>query len=176
MKIGKFLTTNLFSKPLIAAAALALIQAPSALATIFYVSPLGSDSNNGSPSHPLATLTKALTLATTSGDQIQLDAGTYNIADNIAGYEDGNVYAAVILLSSANNGIKIMSNPTNATVPILNFSAISPSNYRVAGIWIPTVILWTTTPTERPMEHQRINGHPTEAPTRNGRLHRNNRS
>ena len=128
---------NLFGKIMAATSLVALLQGSSLLATTYYVSTSGSDSNNGSPSHPLATLKKALTLATASGDVIQMAGGTYNIADNIAGYEDGNVYAAVILLSSANSGITIEAQ-SGTGLPILNFSAISPSNYRVAAIWIPS--------------------------------------
>jgi hypothetical protein len=132
---------NLFGKTL---AATLLFAASSVLATTFYVSPTGSDSNNGSPSHPLVTVAHALTLATASGDVIELDSGTYNVPDTIAGYEDGNVYAVVNLLTSANNGITIESNPTNTTRPALNFSAINPSGYRIAAFWIPSGVSGVT--------------------------------
>jgi hypothetical protein len=112
--------------------------ASSAFATTYYVSPTGSDSNNGSPSHPLATVAKALTLATTSGDKINLYAGTYDVPNVIAGYEDGNVYAAVDLLSSANDGITIEADSSDTSRPVLNFSAINPTGYRVAAFWVPS--------------------------------------
>jgi hypothetical protein len=122
----------------LAAVALLVLLPSSMLATTYYVSTTGKDTNSGSSSAPLATITRALTLATASGDQILLDAGTYNIPNAVAGYEDGNAYAAVILLSSANSGITIEANPSDTSRPVLNFSAINPSGYRVAGIWIPS--------------------------------------
>jgi len=128
--------TGLFPKVTVASSIL-LLHTACAMATIFYVATNGSDSNNGSPSHPLATIAKALTLATASGDQIQLEAGTYNVPNVIAGYEDGNVYAAVNLLTSANSGITIEADPGDTTRPVLNFSAINPTGYRVAAFWVP---------------------------------------
>jgi len=121
-----------------AIAALTIIVAlqTSAFATIFYVSPTGSDSNNGSPSHPLATIAKALTLATASGDSINLYAGTYNVPSTIAGYEDGNAYAVSNLITTANNGITIKADASDTTRPILNFSAVNPSGYRIAAFWL----------------------------------------
>jgi len=45
--------------------------------TTYYISPSGSNSNNGSSSSPWKTLAYACTKATTSGDIIHLNAGTY---------------------------------------------------------------------------------------------------
>ncbi|MGD1085303.1 MAG: hypothetical protein ABSA47_11225 [Verrucomicrobiota bacterium] len=120
-----------------ATACCVLLQSSSVLGTIIYVSPTGSDSNNGSPSHPLATVAHALTLATAAGDSIQLDSGTYNVPSGYNSIQDG-VYAAVNYLTHSNSGISIISNPTNTTRPVLNFSAINPSGYRVAAFWVPS--------------------------------------
>jgi uncharacterized repeat protein (TIGR02059 family) len=46
-------------------------------ATTYYVSPTGSDSNNGSSSSPWKTLANACAKATVSGDIIHINAGTY---------------------------------------------------------------------------------------------------
>jgi uncharacterized repeat protein (TIGR02059 family) len=47
-------------------------------ATTFYISPSGSDSNNGSSSSPWKTLAYACSKVTASGDIINVAAGTYN--------------------------------------------------------------------------------------------------
>jgi hypothetical protein len=130
--------SGLFIKAFAASCLFALIHTGSALATTYYVSPTGSDSNSGSPSHPLATIAKALTYATASGDKINLYAGTYNVPDAIAGYEDGNAYAVVNLITSANSGITIEADSSDTSRPVLNFSAINPSGYRIAAFWVPS--------------------------------------
>ncbi|MGC3991149.1 MAG: hypothetical protein QM796_16005 [Chthoniobacteraceae bacterium] len=94
------------SRIIMAACASFLFQTVSALATIYYVSPTGSDSNNGAPSHPLATIMKAESLCA-SGDTISLDDGTYSVGSTIAAYEDGSVYAAVNVINVS--GIKIVA-------------------------------------------------------------------
>ena len=62
-------------------AAASLLLTSSAFATAYYVSPTGSDNNNGAPSKPLATIMKAESLAS-SGDTIYLNTGTYNVANS----------------------------------------------------------------------------------------------
>lgn len=47
-------------------------------ATTYYISPSGSDSNNGSSSAPWKTLAYACSKVTTAGDIINVNAGTYN--------------------------------------------------------------------------------------------------
>jgi hypothetical protein len=131
-KMPSHLISRCLAFKLFATAAFLCATASSSFATIFYVSPTGSDSNNGAPSKPLATIMKAESLAA-SGDQIQLYGGTYNVASAIAAYEDGNAYAVVNLINKSNLTIEAVP---GATRPVLNFSAVNPTGYRVAAFWV----------------------------------------
>jgi hypothetical protein len=99
-------------------------------ATTYYVSTTGSDRNNGAPSHPLATIMKAQSLAS-SGDTVIINAGTYNMANAYNSIQDG-AYAVVNLINK--NGITYKA--ASGTRPVLNFSAVKPSGYRVAAFWV----------------------------------------
>ena len=121
---------NPFGKILAATSLAVLLQGSSALATTYYVSTTGSDSNNGAPSKPLATIMKAQSLAS-SGDTVVINAGTYNMANSYNSIQDG-AYAAVNLINK--NGITYKA--ASGTRPVLNFSAVKPSGYRVAAFWV----------------------------------------
>lgn len=105
---------------------LALIPA-SLLATTWYVSPSGSDSNSGTSSSPFKSITKAQSVAV-SGDTVSLRGGTYS---SFTVASSDSTYNYVHLLNKS--GITY-SNFTGET-PVFNFSSISTS-LRVAGFRI----------------------------------------
>jgi hypothetical protein len=121
---------NPFGKVLAATSLAVLLQCSSVFATTYYVSTTGSDSNNGAPSKPLATIMKAQSLAS-SGDTVIINAGTYNMANSYNSIQDG-AYAVVNLINK--NGITYKA--ASGTRPVLNFSAVKPSGYRVAAFWV----------------------------------------
>jgi len=122
--------TSLSAKVFAAASLCVLLQTSSVLATTYYLSPTGSDSNNGSPSHPLATIMKAQSLAS-SGDTVIINAGTYKLANSYNSIQDG-AYAAVNLINK--NGITYKA--ASGTRPVFDFSAVKPSGDRVAAFWV----------------------------------------
>jgi hypothetical protein len=132
MKIESYPTPQrgLLGRALAASSLLLLLQTVSVLGTTYYVSPTGSDSNNGAPSKPLATIMKAESFCA-SGDTIMLDAGNYTIASTINSIQDG-AYAVVNLINVS--GIKIEA--ASGTRPILNFSGVTDTGYRIAAFWV----------------------------------------
>ena len=109
---------------------LALLQTTGAFAATYYVSPSGIDTNAGTEAAPLATIMKAQSLAS-SGDTVLLESGTYMVPDIINSLQDG-VYDVVNLINK--NGITYEAVP--GTRPVLNFSGINPTGYRVAAFWV----------------------------------------
>jgi hypothetical protein len=106
------------------------LQSSTLYAATWYLSPSGSDSNNGSAGAPLATLTQAQSLAA-PGDTVMIDAGTYNVADTINSIQDG-VYAVVNLINK--NGITYEAIPGSR--PVFNFSGVTDPGYRIAAFWV----------------------------------------
>ena len=101
-------------------AAASLLLTSSAFATAYYVSPTGSDNNNGAPSKPLATVMKAVSFAS-SGDTIYLNTGTYSVPNTTNSIQDG-AYAVVNLINKSGITIKAVSGAS----PVLDFSAVKP--------------------------------------------------
>jgi hypothetical protein len=91
----------------------------------YYLSPLGSDSNNGSIDAPFLTFSKGISTAA-PGDTIWARGGTYNISTNvsISGSKDG----------TAANPYKLFAYPGEA--PVLDFRGqpYSASNNGLKGI------------------------------------------
>lgn len=106
--------------------ALALIPA-SLLATTWYVSPSGSDSNSGTSSSPFKSITKAQSVAA-SGDTVYLRGGTYS-SFTIASSDSTYHYVHVLNKS----GITYAN--YSGETPVFNFSSI-PTDLRVAGFYI----------------------------------------
>jgi hypothetical protein len=102
----------------------------STLGAAYYVSPTGSDSNTGSSTSPLATIMQAQSMAS-SGDTVLLESGTYMVASIINSTQD-NVYDVVNLINK--NGITYEAVP--GTRPVLDFSGINPTGFRVAAFWV----------------------------------------
>ncbi len=69
----------------------------------YYISPSGSDNNDGSSTHPFATISKAATLAT-SGTTIHVAPGIYR---PFANYVSGTSTSRVIFVSDVKWGAKI---------------------------------------------------------------------
>ncbi|HEY3779815.1 MAG TPA: right-handed parallel beta-helix repeat-containing protein [Fimbriimonadaceae bacterium] len=69
--------------PKLAVMVLASLTCTAALATNWYVSPTGSDSNPGTASNPLQLIQTALNDAHLTGDTIWLEAGTYTGVGNV---------------------------------------------------------------------------------------------
>lgn len=102
---------------------LALIPA-SLLATTWYVSPSGSDSNSGTSSSPFKSITKAQSVAV-SGDVVDVHGGTYS---SFTVASSDSTYHYVHVLSKS--GITYQNYP--GETPVFNFSSI-PTDLRVAG-------------------------------------------
>jgi hypothetical protein len=107
-----------------------LTQGSSVLAATFFMSPTGSDSNNGSSGSPVATIMKAQSLAS-AGDTVVINPGTYNVAPVINSVQDG-VYAVVNLINK--NGITYEA--VAGTRPVLDFSGITDAGKRIVAFWV----------------------------------------
>jgi hypothetical protein len=107
--------------------AASLFAASSVLATSWYVSPSGSDSNAGTSSAPFKSIAKAQSSAS-SGDTVYLRGGTYSSFTIAA--SDSN-YNYVHKLSKS--GITYVA--YSGETPIFNFSSISTS-LRVCGFYV----------------------------------------
>ncbi len=94
---------------------LVLMSVAAAAQTTLYVSPAGSDSNPGTITQPLLTISKAMSLAT-AGTTIYLRGGTYNISSTLGAGVSG----------VAGNRINLWAYPGEA--PILDFSGESYSS------------------------------------------------
>lgn len=115
-----------FRRLLTALPLLALLPA-SALATSYYVSASGSDSNSGTLSSPFKSITKAQSVAS-SGDTVYLRGGTYS-SFTVAG-SDSNYY----YVHQLNKGGIHYTN-YGSEVPVFNFSSISTA-LRVCGFHV----------------------------------------
>lgn len=74
-----------------------------------YVSPTGNDSNSGSQSAPLATLTKAQTVAV-AGTTIHVAPGTYTFSPTLTLSKSGTADKRIVWQSDVKHGAKIVSN------------------------------------------------------------------
>ncbi len=111
---------NLFAKALMAAS---LFAASSVLATTWYISPSGSDSNSGTQSSPWRTIEKTQS-AGSSGDTVICMGGTYN--DHTVSSSDGT-YNYVHNITK-----KMTYQAYSGQTPVFNFSGTSTS-YRPVG-------------------------------------------
>jgi len=107
-----------------------ILQASSALATNYYISTTGTDTNDGDINNPVATIMRAQTLAS-AGDTVLIESGTYMVSDIINSLQSG-VYEVINLINK--NGITYEAVP--GTRPVFDFSGINPTGYRVAAFWV----------------------------------------
>jgi len=106
------------------------LQIHGAHAATYYISTTGTDTNPGTVSAPVATIMKAQSLAS-SGDTVLIESGTYMVPDILNNLEQG-VYEVVNLINKS--GITYAAAP--GARPVLNFSGINPTGYRVAAFWV----------------------------------------
>jgi hypothetical protein len=107
---------------------------------VYFVSPYGSDSNNGDIRHPVLTLQKAQSIVQ-PGDTVYVRGGTYIIeASQITSYT--KIQAYVILLDkSGTDGKRINYWAYPDERPVFDFRNVTPANYRVhafeiTGSWL----------------------------------------
>ena len=120
-----FPAAGLFCRAL---AAGSLLVASSVLATTWYISPSGSDSNSGTQSSPWRTIEKAEGAAS-SGDTIICRGGTYN--DHTVNSSD-STYNYVHTISKS-----LTISAYSGETPVFNFSGTSTS-LRPVGFYIKT--------------------------------------
>lgn len=102
----------------------------------YYVSPSGSDTNNGSIETPFATLRKAINCAT-AGTTIYLREGTYSPATADAMGTKEGVYSVAYLLSK--NGTKdapITITSYEEEKVTIDLSDFKPDSMRVCGFYV----------------------------------------
>lgn len=116
---------------------------PASAAAVIYVAPSGSDFDPGSAGRPLATLTKALTVAT-GGDQIVLAAGSYPAA------KDGKARSAWVTVVGPAKGTASVAGLTISGGQRLDVSGIRFT----AGVSARSV--WTKTTGTVAPEHLRF--------------------
>jgi hypothetical protein len=132
MKIMKItlMKLGLFSWSLAAAFFCAFLQGSSVSAATYYLSPTGSDANNGSVGAPVSTIMRAQSLAA-SGDTVIINGGTYTVAPVIDSVQDG-VWAVVNNINK--NGITYEAAP--GTRPVFDFSGVTDPGDRIVGFWV----------------------------------------
>jgi hypothetical protein len=109
-------------------------SSPTALHT-YYVSPTGSDSNDGSISTPFLTVQRGQTAAV-AGDIIYMRGGTYNMTNAQIAHAD-SLYACVTYLDKSGtsaNRIQYLAYP--GEIPKFVFSGIKPSGLRVTAFFV----------------------------------------
>jgi hypothetical protein len=110
------------------AAGLLLASAAQSLATDYYVSPTGSDSNSGTLAAPFATIPKAVSVVA-AGDNIYLRGGTHSYSSTIT----------IARAGTASAPIKLQAYPNEQ--PVLDFST-QPYGAANRGILVTTAASW----------------------------------
>lgn len=118
------------------------VAALTAGATNYFVATTGSDNNAGTESAPFATLGKAILKATTPGDIVYIEAGTYIVKDTeIMGSSDNGLYKLVYDFKQKGkegNPIKFIGkwSADNKNRPVFDFSNVSPEGCRVTAFHV----------------------------------------
>jgi len=105
------------------------LQSSSVFAATYYLSPTGSDTNNGSAGAPLATIMMAQSIAA-SGDTVIINAGTYTVPVSISLVS--GVWAIVNNINK--NGITYQAAP--GTRPVFDFSGVTDPGLRIVAFWV----------------------------------------
>jgi hypothetical protein len=109
-------------------------------ATVYYVAPVGNDSNDGSKSHPFLSIQKAETFVL-PGDTVYLRGGTYKMQESqIAAYSRIQAYVT-LLDKSGEHGKRINYWAYPGERPVFDLTDVKPANYRVhafevTGSWL----------------------------------------
>ena len=102
-----------------------------------YMSPTGSDTNNGSASSPVYTITKAQALAE-PGDVVHIKAGHYKY-DNSQITDTISPYAIAFHMKksgTADKHIIYKGEVVDGERPVLDFFNLRPDGLRVAAFWV----------------------------------------
>src|SRR5664280_2669437 len=114
--------------------------------TTYYISPSGSDSNNGSSSSPWKTLAYACSKASSPGDIIHVNAGTYTVTSQITlpvgisiegdGMSKTNIISNISTAYAATFDLESSSEGTNGNQHIsgIYFDGYSQTTY--CPIWV----------------------------------------
>ncbi len=113
----------------------------------FYVSPLGSDLNNGSSTNPFATIQKAVDVisAGVSNAACYLYPGTYT--NNVIIFSNSNTNMIITALS--NNNLPILSSSKSFGIKITNASKVSISYLKITGFTNNGIIITGTSKSNR---------------------------
>lgn len=107
---------------------------PSELTQIF-VSPNGSDSNEGTIDSPLASIQKAQSLAT-PGDTVYIRGGAYQPTEDDLASINGIFASVTYLNKSGVEGARINYWAYPGEQPVFDFSLVKPTEKRVVGIYV----------------------------------------
>lgn len=104
-------------------------------ATTWYVSPTGNDAQTGRIDAPFASIQRAQTAAQ-PGDTVYLRGGVYQMAvSQVAQYKD--IWAYVHLMNKSGlPGAPIRYWAYPGELPVFDFSAIKPANYRITAFQV----------------------------------------
>jgi len=112
-----------------------LLNTATAFSKVYYVAPLGNDTNTGTKNQPLATIQKAQELVN-PGDTVYIRGGLYKVpADRIARKENVFAYCTYLNKSGTPNArINYWAYP--GETPHFDFSDVKPVGFRVVGFQV----------------------------------------
>lgn len=112
-----------------------LVSAMPMSGAVWYVSPTGNDAQAGSMDAPFAGIQRAQTAAQ-PGDTVYLRGGVYQMAvSQVAQYKD--IWAYVHLMNKSGlPGAPIRYWAYPGELPVFDFSAIKPANYRITAFQV----------------------------------------
>lgn len=117
-------------------ALLFFIRSLPAFATVYYISSTGSNANPGTKDQPLASIQRAQEFVQ-PGDTVYIRGGTYPITEAGISRVHQDLFACISFIDkSGTEGayIKYWAYPTET--PVFDFSAVTPPNRRVVGIYV----------------------------------------
>ncbi len=115
---------------------LALGRLIPAYSSVYYIAPNGLNSNPGTIDLPLASIQKAQELVH-AGDTVYLRGGTYHITESDISRIEQDLFACISFINkSGTAGARIKYWAYPGEIPVLDFSAVTPANRRVVGIWV----------------------------------------
>ncbi len=109
---------------------------PPDITSQIFVATNGDDENPGTIDEPLESLQQAQSMAS-PGDTIYIRGGIYNIREDQISRVENNLFACITYLDKSGlpgQTIKYWAYP--GETPIFDFSAVTPANQRVVGIWV----------------------------------------
>ncbi len=107
-----------------------------AFPAVYYIASNGNDSGTGTLGDPLASIQRAQELVS-PGDTVYIRGGTYSIAESDISKIHQDLFACISFLDKSGTAgarIRYWNYPDETLV--LDFSAVTPANRRVVGIWV----------------------------------------